>query len=445
MIIAVVQARLGSTRFPNKVMRHIGGVPMIELLLERLARSKRIDKVILATTDSPRDQVLAEHVTRLGREVFRGSESDVLDRFYQAVRRYQPTTVVRITGDCPLVDPALVDEVIAAYLSQQVDYLSNTRPATYPDGLDVEVFSYAALEQAAAAASRSWEREHVTPYICESGRFRIGNVAHAEDLSSERWTVDEAVDFEVISSVFGHFHPRTDFGWREVWHLRRMQPQLFQANQHLIRNEGAILSTGQKLCKRAKRVIPGGSMLLSKRPEMFLPDQWPAYFSKAKDCRVWDLDGVEYIDMSIMGIGTNILGYGHPEVDDAVARDHRRRQHVDAQLSRGGVSGGAAGRPAPLGGHGPLCAHRRRGQRHRDPHRARGSQWQGQGGHLRLPRMARLVSVGQSRRRKDSGGPSAARLGTQRRSPEPAGDAYLPLITTTSRSSKSWSTRRTSA
>lgn len=319
-VLAIVQARLGSTRFPNKVMRPIGGVPMIELLLRRLAGSKLVTKIVVATTASAQEQVLADHVSKLGFEVFQGSEADVLDRYYQAARPYRPVAVVRITGDCPLVDPVLVDEIIAAYRSQAVDYLSNTQPPMYPDGLDVEVFSFEALSRAAAEATRPMEREHVTPYLHGSGRFKIANFPGAQDLSRERWTVDEVADFDVVSAVFKHFHPRIDFGWQEVLSLRRQQPQLFEANQFLVRNEGASLGTGQKLWKRAKRVIPGGGMLLSKRPEMFLPDQWPAYFSKSKDCRVWDLDGNEYIDMSIMGIGTNVLGYGHPEVDEAVRR-----------------------------------------------------------------------------------------------------------------------------
>jgi glutamate-1-semialdehyde 2,1-aminomutase len=318
MIVGIVQARLGSTRFPDKVMRRIGGVPMIELLLGRLSKSKRLNKVILATTESARDKPLADHVRNLGYDVYRGSEDDVLDRYYQAARPYQPTTVVRITGDCPLLDPQLVDDIIAAYLAQEVDYLSNTQPPTFPDGLDVEVFSYGVLERSAADAKRPMEREHVTPYMYESGRFKIGSFLHAEDLSCERWTVDEAVDFEVVSAVFQHFHPRIDFDWQEIWRLRQAHPRLFQANRHLVRNEGATLNTGQKLWKRAVRVIPGGGMLLSKRPEMFLPDQWPTYFSKAKGCKVWDLDGNEYTDMSIMGVGTNVLGYGHPEVDEVV-------------------------------------------------------------------------------------------------------------------------------
>jgi glutamate-1-semialdehyde 2,1-aminomutase len=318
--IAIVQARMGSTRFPNKVMRTIAGVPMIELLLGRLSKSKLIDRIILATTIDPRDLPLVDHVRKLGYEVFQGSENDVLDRYYHAAKPHQPDTVVRITGDCPLIDPDLVDQTIAAYKTQGVDFLSNARLPTFPDGLDTAVFSFSALERAHQGAVSKYEREHVVPYIRDSGQFLLGNFSNPVDYSSERWTVDEAVDFEVITNIFSHFHPRTDFGWLEVIELRKQQPLLFQANQHLIRNEGATMNTGQKLWKRAKQIIPGGNMLLSKRAEMFLPEQWPAYFSKAKGCKVWDLDGKEYIDMSIMGIGTNILGYGHPEVDEAVIK-----------------------------------------------------------------------------------------------------------------------------
>jgi glutamate-1-semialdehyde 2,1-aminomutase len=316
--VAIVQARMGSTRLPNKVMKLVRGTPLIELLLERLAQAKNIDQIILATSVHPKNAPLAEHVEKLGYAVYRGSEQDVLDRYYQAASSARADVVVRITGDCPLVDPQLVDEALAAFQSAGVDYASNTDPPTFPDGLDIEVFSFAALQAAWRDARRPSEREHVTPYIRESRRFRTLKLKHSADFSGERWTVDEPPDFEVVQSVFAHFHPRRDFGWQEVLQLLRQRPDLFVANRHLIRNEGATMSSGQKLWKRAKRVIPGGNMFLSKRAEMFLPEQWPAYFSKAKGCRVWDLDGREYIDMSIMAIGTNTLGYGHPEVDAAV-------------------------------------------------------------------------------------------------------------------------------
>jgi glutamate-1-semialdehyde 2,1-aminomutase len=148
--------------------------------------------------------------------------------------------------------------------------------------------------------------------------IRRVNVTNSVDLSAGRWTVDEPEDLNLVRRIFEHFTPRVDFGWQEVLELERSKPEVFQVNSHVPRNEGMALGTGQKLWRRAKRLIPGGNMLLSKRAEMFLPERWPAYFSRSKGCRVWDLDGIEYLDMSIMGIGTNLLGYGRDEVDDAV-------------------------------------------------------------------------------------------------------------------------------
>jgi glutamate-1-semialdehyde 2,1-aminomutase len=309
---------MGSTRLPNKVMKPINGVPMIELLLTRLVRAKEIDQIIVATSEDERNIPLVEHVRKLGYVCEQGSENDVLDRYVQAAAKHKADVVVRITGDCPLVDPDLVDEVIRQFKAESVDYFCNTNPPTYPDGLDIEVFTFKSLEQASLETADPFDREHVTPYLRKPAKIKNAGMQHREDLSALRWTVDEPADFMVIEKVFQHFHPRTDFTWLEVLTLKNEQPELFNINQHLIRNEGATMGKGQKLWRRAKQVIPGGNMLLSKRAEMFLPDQWPAYFSKAKGCKVWDLDGNEYIDMCIMGIGTNILGYGHPEVDAAV-------------------------------------------------------------------------------------------------------------------------------
>lgn len=319
-VVVLVQARMGSTRLPNKVMKPIGGIPMIELLLSRLSRAKEVDQIVVATSLDERNLSLVEHVRRLGYACEHGSEHDVLDRFVQAAREHQADVVVRITGDCPLVDPELVDECIRRFKATGVDYFSNINPPTYPDGLDIEVCTFKALEQASQETSKPFDHEHVTPYLREPGRFNTAAMQHSQDLSALRWTVDEPADFAVIEKVFLHFHPRTDFTWGEVLNLQHQQPDIFDSNQHIVRNEGAAMGTGQKLWKRAKQIIPGGNMLLSKRAEMFLPDLWPAYFSKAKGCKVWDLDGNEYTDMFIMGIGTNTLGYGHPEVDDAVRK-----------------------------------------------------------------------------------------------------------------------------
>jgi spore coat polysaccharide biosynthesis protein SpsF (cytidylyltransferase family) len=274
--VAIVQARTGSTRFPNKVMRPIGGVPMIGLLLGRLSGAKRVDEIVVATTTAARDEVLVQYVRSLGYRVYRGSEPDVLDRYYRAAREAEASVVVRITGDCPLIDAGLVDIVCQRFAEGGVDYVSNVAPPTYPDGLDTEVFSVEALETAWREATGGPEREHVTMYLRESGRFTQLNVVHPEDNSAERWTVDDPADFELVRSIFDHFHPRRDFDWLAVLALRKERPELFVGNSRTVRNEGAALGTGQKLWKRAKGVIPGGNMFLSKRAEIFLPNQWPA-------------------------------------------------------------------------------------------------------------------------------------------------------------------------
>ena len=316
--VAIVQARMGSMRLPNKVMKCIEGVPMIELLLARLALASEVDQIVVATSVDERNLSLVEHVGKLGYACEQGSENDVLDRYVQAAKKHRADVVVRITGDCPLVDPDLVDEVIRLFKNSSVDYLCNNYPPTYPDGLDIEIFTFKALEQAWQEANETFDREHVTPYLRRPGKFNIETKRNNEDLSALRWTVDEPNDFKVIEKVFQHFHPCLNFSWHDVLDLQHQQPNLFNLNQNITRNEGAAMGTGQKLWKRAKQIIPGGSMLLSKRAEMFLPDQWPAYFSRAKGCKVWDLDGNEFTDMCIMGIGTNTLGYGHEEVDAAV-------------------------------------------------------------------------------------------------------------------------------
>ena len=311
---------MGSIRFPNKVMQPICGTPMIGLLLQRLSKANNISKIVLATSEHQRNDTLSRYVCELGYTVYKGSEDDVLDRFYQAAKSEKADVVVRITGDCPLVDSEIVDNVISIVKNSALDYASNTITPTFPDGLDVEVFTFESLERAWRETEEPYDREHVTPYIKRIDAFNKNSIKHEIDCSDSRWTVDEQEDFDVIKNIFEYYYPDEYFSWQEVLKLQNEMPHMFVLNQHLVRNEGGELGAGQKLWRRAKRVIPGGNMLLSKRAEMFLPNMWPSYFSKAKECYVWDLDGKKYIDMSIMGIGTNVLGYGHPEVDEAVQR-----------------------------------------------------------------------------------------------------------------------------
>lgn len=318
--VAIVQARMSSTRFPGKVMRKIDGVPMIGLLLLRLTGSREIDQIVLATSEDVRNAPLIEYAEAQGFGVHVGSELDVLGRYAGAAREHDADAIIRVTGDCPLIDAALVDACVRQFRTSGADYLSNTLSRSFPDGLDVEVFSSEILFLADAEARTRHDREHVTPFMRRSPQFSKSGLSHDEDFSQLRWTVDEPEDFEVVRFVFSEFSPNRHFSWTDVLELYRRRPEAFKANDGIPRNEGSSMNLGQKLWRRAKRVIPGGNMLLSKRPEMFLPEQWPSYFSRAKGCRIWDLEGRELIDMSIMGIGTNILGYGHPEVDDAVRR-----------------------------------------------------------------------------------------------------------------------------
>ncbi len=317
-VVAVVQARMASTRLPGKVMRGVGGMPLLELLLRRLLMAKSIQGVVLATTDDPTDSILADHMESLGIECFRGSSEDVLERTLFAALQADADVIVRVTGDCPLVDPGIVDSAVGTFLDSECDYLGSGDKATFPDGLDVEVLTLEAMKLSYQSASSKYDREHVTSYIRSSENFSKRTFSASEDYSSIRLTLDEPEDLKVISAIVEHFLPDIYFPWSEVISLYEAQPQIFRSNGQFKRNEGAVMSDGQKLWRRARKVIPGGNMLLSKRPEMYLPNLWPTYFKKAKGCFVWDLEDNKYIDMSLMGVGTNSLGYGNTEVDEVV-------------------------------------------------------------------------------------------------------------------------------
>ena len=317
-IVAIIQARMGSARLPGKVMKIINGKTIIELLISRLIKSKYLTDIVVATSVNKNNDPLVEHIKELGYNCEQGSEDNVLERYYEVALKHSADIIIRITGDCPFVDSELVDDAILQFNASNIDYISNGSPPSYPDGLDIEVFSMAALTKSYLETESLYDKEHVTPYMRESNKFKIKTISHFQDLSNHRWTLDESEDLEVVNNVFNYFNPDIYFSWKKILDLQVSNPIFFKKNDNITRNEGATMGKGQKLYKRAKKVIPGGNMLLSKRPEMFLPNQWPSYFSKAKGCKVWDLDGNEYIDMCIMGIGTNSLGYGNREIDDAV-------------------------------------------------------------------------------------------------------------------------------
>jgi glutamate-1-semialdehyde 2,1-aminomutase len=316
-VVAIIQARMKSTRLPGKALSDIEGRPLLEILLSRLSLSTEIDEIAVATSCDESDDPIALLAESLGYFAYRGSVSDVRSRYTQAANLLKADCIVRITGDCPLVDHTVVDQAIERFRKGDVDYVSNVNPPTFPDGLDVEVFSLASLEEACNISTGSSDLEHVTP-VLRSEHFTSANIELNPSASHVRLTVDVPEDLSVVRNIFSHFSPTFNFGYKEVLALRNEAPELFEENKLQSRNEGYNQGTGQKLWQRAKRVIPGGNMLLSKRSELFLPDMWPSYFSRAKGCRVWDLDGNEFIDMATMGVGTNILGYQNKAVDSAV-------------------------------------------------------------------------------------------------------------------------------
>ena len=232
-VIAIVQARMGSSRFPGKILKKVKNKYLIDILLSRLSLSSKINKIIVATSKNSENDILESVLKKKGYDVFRGSEENVLNRYYEVAKKYSPKVIVRITGDCPLIDFTILDEIIRIYNLGKYDYVSNTINPTFPDGLDIEVFSKKALDIAHSEAITTYQKEHVTPYIKENKGFDCFNVESKKDYSKERWTVDDPEDFVVIKNILDHFWPNIYFKWTEVLELKKRNPGLFYENKHI--------------------------------------------------------------------------------------------------------------------------------------------------------------------------------------------------------------------
>ena len=233
--LIIVQARMTSTRLPGKVLLSLDGEPMLSRLVERLRRVRRADGLVIATTTNATDDPIAALCAQLGVACHRGSEHDVLSRYADAARLHGADVVVRITSDCPLIDPALVDQLIACYQEGDCDYLCNMLPPTWPYGMAVEVFSASALQQAHAEATQASEREHVTPFLYwHPARYRLRNVASPIDLSLHRWTVDTPEDYDLVRRLFEALHPtRPEFTLADVLAAMDAHPDWLHINQHV--------------------------------------------------------------------------------------------------------------------------------------------------------------------------------------------------------------------
>jgi spore coat polysaccharide biosynthesis protein SpsF len=237
-VVAIIQARMGSSRLPGKVLLDIHGAPMLLRVAQRVAGAKTIDQVVVATSASKDDDPVAEICRREGLACFRGHATDVLDRVHAAAEEHGANVVVRITGDCPVIDPQVIDQTVQAFLESDppVDLALNrfVDDRTFPIGLDTEVCSYEALDTAWKHADKGYQREHVMPFLYDPpGRFRVLHVRSDGDFGGYRWTVDTPEDLAFVRAVYAHFAPDETFGWRDILELVRARPDLAALNANV--------------------------------------------------------------------------------------------------------------------------------------------------------------------------------------------------------------------
>lgn len=337
-VIAITQARVGSSRLPAKVLKKIGDKTLLQIHLERAKQSKAIDELIVATTNEEGSEQICDIARNLGLNYYKGSVNDVLDRYYQAAVTERPDYVVRLTSDCPLIDPDLMDKVINTCIEGKYDYVSNGVIPTYPDGVDTDIFTFAALQQAWGNAILASDREHVTPYIYKNSSLKGGTlfkgfcVQNGTDYSKHRITIDEESDFVLVKTLVEALG--TEKSWIEYIRYIETHPGLFDINSAITRNEGYTKSLKQdkimlrNITNYAKSdayrarihdLIPGGAHTYSKGDDQF-PQLAPAAITHGKGAHVWDLDGNKFLDCS-MGLTSVSLGHAYEPVLDRIRKE----------------------------------------------------------------------------------------------------------------------------
>lgn len=337
-IVGITQARINSSRLPRKVLLTIKGKSLLQYHLERASQSKLVGKWIVATTNESESDLISEIAAKLKFSCFKGNLQDVLDRFYQAVKNEKADYIVRITSDCPLIDPNVIDSVIKFCIERKLDYASNTLKPTFPDGIDVEVFKYSALEKAWSEAKLPSEREHVTPYIWQNSSFFNKTIFTSQnffgegDFSEYRLTVDQIEDFELIKKLIEDLGD--DKTWMEYVAYLKNNPALLKNNSLIIRNEGYMKSIENETIKlryisnfkesdkyrsQIHDLIPGGAHTYSKGDDQF-PQLSPAAISHGKGAYVWDIDGNQFLDCS-MGLTSVGLGHAYEPVLEKVKQE----------------------------------------------------------------------------------------------------------------------------
>ena len=243
ILTIIIQARLGSRRFPGKSIEKIENQPMIWHVINRLKQVKTPHQTVLATTNNDEDKILLNIADEMEIFSFAGSQNDVLDRYYSCAEKFSADPIIRITGDCPLIDLQLIDEIIQFYQKNNFDYISNTLKPTFPDGFDVEIFSFQTLKTIMEKSSLKSEREHVTAYLkTHTNEFKIYNYTNKKDLSHYRWTIDQKEDLEFVKKIYSLAKPKLVFSTKEILDIISGNPKLMEINKGINRDEGYLHS-----------------------------------------------------------------------------------------------------------------------------------------------------------------------------------------------------------
>jgi glutamate-1-semialdehyde 2,1-aminomutase/spore coat polysaccharide biosynthesis protein SpsF len=337
--IAIIQARMNSTRLPGKVLAEIGGIPVLRYMVERVKRANTLDGIVVATSVDPIDDPVFAMAEALGVIAFRGNENDVLDRYYRAAQAAAADVVVRLTADCPFADPEVIDAAVALRAEGGFDYAGNAIKRSFPDGLDVEVFTREALERAARDCKDPKIREHVTPFLRtgafaaeRTGQFKVGHLLARGDFSHLRWTLDTPEDLEFFRRVVPLLQPHAS--WLDILSTLTRHPELFAWNRSIRKRVSPLASPGKAAAQmsprsaqhlaRALETIPLGSQTFSKSYLGWVIGVSPLYAESGKGAMLKDIDGNTYVDY-VMALLPVVLGYADPDVDAAVI----------AQLDRG--------------------------------------------------------------------------------------------------------------
>ncbi len=302
--VAIIQARSASARLPGKVLMGSEGKPMLWHIMERVSSAKMIDETVIATSTSLKDNQIEEFARKNNFKIFRGSEHNCLDRYYWAAKKHKANMIVRITGDCPLILPEIIDKLISEYLKGRHDYVTNTLCYTYPDGCDVEVFSFKALEKAWKECKDPLQKEHVTLFIKDSGKFKLKNMERKNPLNPTeyKWSVDKPEDLEFVREVYRHLYKRKKiFSIKKILNLLDSHPEIKKINQGAIVNEGyyrSILNSPRvkpkkikirksiRLKRKTEKLIPGCSQTFSKGPSQFVQGIAPVFLESGKGSHV---------------------------------------------------------------------------------------------------------------------------------------------------------------